>query len=150
MLTQLLHLTIASLLLHFGWCCSTWGRWGLQPSVCKLILNRLPVFNSLNALRHLPIYFHNVHLLSLLPLVILLIYTGTPLIDGSVKGQYIIIWLKTSFIRLKNWPSFLYCEGSINTDFNNNELNIVEILYIYIYLGESKVLKYYIYIYIYG
>ena len=44
----------------------------------------LPVYNSLNCCRHLPIFFHNVHLLRLLPLI----YTGASLIDGSVKGQY--------------------------------------------------------------
>ena len=37
-LTQLLLLTIAVLLPHLGWGCSTGGRWGPQPSVCKLAL----------------------------------------------------------------------------------------------------------------
>ena len=39
-LTQLLLLTIThfALLPHLGWGCSTGGRWGPQPSVCKLAL----------------------------------------------------------------------------------------------------------------
>ena len=45
----------------------------------------VPVTNSLNGRRHLPMFFHNFHLLPLLPLI----YTGASLIDGSVKGQYI-------------------------------------------------------------
>ena len=36
-LIQLL-LTMAALLLHLGWGCSAGGRWGPQPSVCKLAL----------------------------------------------------------------------------------------------------------------
>ena len=53
-------------------------------SVCKLA--GLPVSNWLNCHRHLPILFHNAHLL---PLLLRLIYTGASLIDGSVKGQHI-------------------------------------------------------------
>ena len=37
-LTQLLLLTIAALLPHLGWGCSTGGCWVPQPSVCKLVL----------------------------------------------------------------------------------------------------------------
>ena len=37
-LIQLLLLTIAALLPHLGWDCSTGGHWGPQPSVCKLAL----------------------------------------------------------------------------------------------------------------
>ena len=58
-------------------------------SVCKLA--GLPVSNFLNGCRHLPIFFHNAHLL---PLLLSLIYTGASLIDGLVKGQYItkMVW----------------------------------------------------------
>ena len=49
----------------------------------------LPVPNWLDGHRHLPIFFHNIHLLLLL--LLLLIYTGASLIDSSVKGQYITI-----------------------------------------------------------
>ena len=45
----------------------------------------LPVSNWLNCCWCLPIFFHNAHLLPLLPLI----YTGESLIDSSVKGQYI-------------------------------------------------------------
>ena len=37
-LTQLLFLTKAALLPHLGRSCSTGGRWGPRPSVCKLAL----------------------------------------------------------------------------------------------------------------
>ena len=37
-LTQLLLLTIAALLPHLGWSCSTVGCWGPQPWICKLAL----------------------------------------------------------------------------------------------------------------
>ena len=47
-----------------------------------------PVTNWLNSRRHLPIFFHNAHLL---PLLLALIYTGAFLIDGLVKGQYTTI-----------------------------------------------------------
>ena len=46
---------------------------------------------------HLHILFHNVHLFpirsrDLLPLI----YTGASLIDGSVKGQYVTLWVNSS------------------------------------------------------
>ena len=46
----------------------------------------IPVPYKLNGRRHLPLFFHNAHLL---PLLLPLIYTGASLIDGPVKGQYI-------------------------------------------------------------
>ena len=85
-LTQLL-LTIAALLPHLGWSRSTNGRWGPQPSVWKLTLI-LAFQSSTNCRLHLPIFFHNAHLL---PLLLPLIYAGASLIDGSVKGQYITL-----------------------------------------------------------
>ena len=48
----------------------------------------LPVTNSLKGCQHLPIFFHNVHLL---PLLLPLIYSGASLIDSLVKGQYITL-----------------------------------------------------------
>ena len=54
----------------------------------------LPVSNWLNSRRYLPIFFYNAHLLSLL---LPLIYTGSSLIDGSVKGQYITVVRRISF-----------------------------------------------------
>ena len=66
-------------------------------SVCKL--PGLLVTNWLNCRRRLSILFHSSHLL---PLLLPFIYTGTSLIDGSVKGQYITLttrwrghWLTT-------------------------------------------------------
>ena len=87
LLTQLILLTIAALLPHLGWVCSTGGRWGPQPSVCKLALtlaflspsnstaagNCLCSFITPTCFRFFFRLFTQVHLL----------------IDGSVKGQYI-------------------------------------------------------------
>ena len=119
-LTQLLFLTIAALL---GWGCSTGGRWGPQPSVCKLVPTLaflcptnltaagtcLYSFMTSTCFRFFSRLFTQVHLL----------------IDGSVKGQYTTIdintvkfqcllvklWLNEQMIRqeLKSYNySFLY------------------------------------------
>ena len=85
--------THIALFLHLDWGCSTGGRWGQQPSGGVLSLQAgsypgLPVINWLNSRQHLPIFFHNAHLL---PLLLPLIYTGASLIDGSVKGHYITL-----------------------------------------------------------
>ena len=87
-LTQLLLLTIAALLPHLGWNCSTGDRWGPQFSVCKLTLTLaflsptnstatgtcLYSFITPTCFRFFFCSFTQMHLL----------------IDGSVKGQYII------------------------------------------------------------
>ena len=69
-------------------------------SVCKLLSLWPSCTNWLNGRRHLPILFHNVHLLLLL---LLLIYTGTSLIDGSVKDQYITLRLFYHHQPFINW-----------------------------------------------
>ena len=88
-LTKVLLLTKAALLPHLGWGCSTGGRWGPHPSVCKLVLTLafLSPFNSTavgtclysfitpTCFRFFFRLFTLVHLL----------------IDRSVKGQYITI-----------------------------------------------------------
>ena len=74
--------THLALLTHLGWGCSTGGCWGQDPSrdfpslpACSH--SGLPISNWLNGRRHLPIFFHNAHLLQLL---LPLIYTGESLI----------------------------------------------------------------------
>ena len=115
LLTQLLLSTIArcvifkthkALLPHLGWSCSTRGRWGQQSSgyVFRLQASSysgLPVSNWFKGRWHLPIFFHNVHLL---PLLLLLIYTGASLIDSSVKGQY------TTVLDREIWNHIKVCQ----------------------------------------
>ena len=93
-LTQLLLLTIARCVIfknplstsqHLGWGCSTGGSLRAVLHLQAGPHSGLPVPNSLNGRRYLPIFFHNAHLL---PLFLPLIYTGASLIDGLVKGQY--------------------------------------------------------------
>ena len=88
--------TIAALLPHLDWGCSTVGHWGLQSpqSACWFSL-RHPVSNRLKPSGHLVILFSNAHLL---PLFFRLFTQVHLLIDGSVEGQYITgdLILKTS------------------------------------------------------
>ena len=103
-LTQLLLLTIAASWLGL----LNRGRWGPQPSVCKLALTLAFPSPTLNCRRHLPLFFHNAHLL---PLLLPLIYTGASLIDGSVKDQYIItaeILFNSSFQSFYHTHSHIY------------------------------------------
>ena len=95
-LTQLLLLTIARCVIFRNSLSTSSTSWlgllnpgSLRATALSLQAGShsgLPVFNLLNCSRHLPIFFHNAHLL---PLLLPLIYTGASLIDGSVKGQYI-------------------------------------------------------------
>ena len=67
--------------------CSTEGRWGPQPSNCKLVLT-LAFLSSTTLVgrRHLSLFFNNVHLIPLFFRLFTLVHL---LIDGSVEGQYI-------------------------------------------------------------
>ena len=69
--TQLLLLTLAALLPHLGWVCSTTAL-SLQAGP----YSGLPVSNWFNCCRPRPIFFHKAHLLLLL---LPLIYTGASL-----------------------------------------------------------------------
>ena len=94
-LTQLLLLTIARCVIFENPLSTSSASWlglfnrGLLRATALSLHSGphsgLPVPNSLNCRRHLPIFFHNAQLLPLLPLI----YTDASLIDGSVKGQYI-------------------------------------------------------------
>ena len=99
LLTQLLLLTIARCVIFknpLRTSSESWlvllnrGHWGQHPSGSVLSLEAgshsgRPGSNWLNGRRHLPILFHNAHLL---PLLLPLIYTGASVIDSSVKDQY--------------------------------------------------------------
>ena len=97
-LTQLLLLTIACCVIFKNPLSTSSASWlGLlnQGSLRATALSLqagphsgLPVSNWLNSHWHLPILFHNTHLLLLL---LPLIYTSASLVDGSVKGQYITL-----------------------------------------------------------
>ena len=85
-LTQVL-LTIAALLSHLGWSCSTVGHWGLKALCLPLALTFgiLSPTNP-NCSRSLVILLSYVHML---PLFFRLITQVHLLIEGSVEGQYI-------------------------------------------------------------
>ena len=88
--------TIATLLSHLGWDCSTMGHWRSKALYLPLALNSAscPQLTSTgsNRLGHLVISFSNIHLL----LLFFRLFTqGHLLIDGSVEGQYVtqlILW----------------------------------------------------------
>ena len=100
---------------------------GLRPHLGLWLLNRgllratalslqagphsdLPVSKQLNCRRHLPMFFHNAHLIPLLPLI----YTGASLIDGSVKGQYIASRLVSYNRTLEIYTSIYWAFFSIS------------------------------------
>ena len=95
-LTQLLLLTIARCVIFknpLSTPSTSWlgllNRGSLRATALSLQVgphSELPGINWHNGRRHLPISFHNAHLL---PLLLPLIYPGASLIDGSVKSQYI-------------------------------------------------------------
>ena len=102
--------TIAALLPHLGWGCSTVGLWGPQSAQSASWFSRWhPVSNCLEPSGHLVILFSNDHLL---PLFFRLFTQLHLLIDTSVEGQYITpvllykkIMVKVSFFSfvLASW-----------------------------------------------
>ena len=88
-LTQVLLLTIAALLSHLGWGCSTVRHWEPQSLQSASWFSRWhSCLNWPTAADTLSIFFLNVHLL---PLFFGLFTQVRLLIDGSVEGQYITI-----------------------------------------------------------
>ena len=82
--------TIAALLLHLGWVAQPWVIEGRKPSVCKLILTLASYLQLTQTVCALFILLLNVHLL---PLFFRLFTQEHLLIDGSVEGQYITLFL---------------------------------------------------------
>ena len=105
-LTQLFLLTIAALLPHLGWGWLTGGRWGTQPSVCKLAL-------TLSSLCPTDSTATGTCLYSFITSTCFRLFTQVHLlIDGSVKGQYItyLRWVRFVWWFLYNfldeaWPA---------------------------------------------
>ena len=92
--TQVL-LTIAALLPHLGWGCSTVDHWGPKALCLPLALNSTSCPQLTQAVCVLVILMFNAHLL---PLFFHLFTQVHLLIDGSVEGQYVtlssfILWL---------------------------------------------------------
>ena len=114
-LTQLLLLTIARCVIFKNPLSISSASWlGLLNrgvfSVCKRALTLDFLTNWFNGRRHLPIFFHNIHLL---PFLLLLIYTGASLTDGSVKGQYITAPLHCHRSQIHSGPYRVIYMGQI-------------------------------------
>ena len=94
MLTQVLLATIAALLSHLGWGCSTMGHW--RPSHLQAGSHfDIPVSTQLDPPWHLLTLFPNIHLL----LLFFRLFTQVLfLVDGSIEGPYITLvrWNKLS------------------------------------------------------
>ena len=130
-LTKLLLLTIARSVIPISTSSTSWLgllNWRSQAAS----YSGLPFTKWLNGLRHLSIIFHNVHDLSVLPLI----YTGASLIDGSIKGQYrtlipppyfskcppMDIFLTSLSIPLTH-TSYKYAQGQQHQKYKKNYLN---------------------------
>ena len=102
-LTQVLLMTIAALLPHLGWDCSTVGHWGPKALCLPLALTSASCPNWLEPSVHLVILLFNADLL----LLFFRLFTQVHLlIDGSVEGLEIHhdiwtqIWLVSTKLEL--------------------------------------------------
>ena len=93
--TQVL-LTIAAVLPHLGWGCSTVGHWGPKALCLPLVLTWASCLPLSQAVCALVILLFNVHLL---PLFFRLFTQVRLLIDGSVEGQSITLCPITKYLK---------------------------------------------------
>ena len=93
--------THLALLPNLGCSFSTGGPWGGILILQAGSHSGLPIINGR---QHLPIFFHNAHLL---PLLLPLIYTGASLINGSFKVHYTTVMYLWFDNKIKKDPDFL-------------------------------------------
>ena len=103
-LTQVLLRTVAALLPHLGWGCSTVGHWGPKALCLPLALTSTSCLQLTRTVCASGYTFFNAHLL----LLFFRLFTQVHLlIDGSVKGQYITSLLKSFFHIHSSRPSVI-------------------------------------------